>query len=287
MYKMPIFFASEVAALIGLNKFKTKDEALFRVISSMPKFKSLIEKMKETTGKKSEREHIAEAPAEVKESLAKAVESSLGMCKTSDIQTKIEEFKKETTSQLLKGAIEGKDAPVEFKMAAERIAKKETTIDSETVKLEKSAIVDSLSREIQKQRGTKLESVAEDKHGKDTGKAVTDRGASTRFECAEYILVGNIDGMQDGCVVETKNRKRVWNTPPIYDLIQLRCYMKMRGDVDGLLLESFPDGTTRKTKLVWDADEWDAIHTNLVAVADEIATMSSHKAEVIIKKCLL
>ncbi len=284
---MPIFYASEVAALIGLNKFKTKDEALFRVISSMPKFKPLVQSIKESTGKKTEREHVSEAPPEVKESLAKAVESSIGMSKTSDIQTKIEEFKKETTSQLLKGAMEGKAAPVEFRIAAERIAKKETTVEKETAKLEHSMVVDSLSREIQKQRGTKLESVAEDKHAVDTGKAVFDRGGSARFECSEYIICGYIDGMQDGCVVETKNRKRMWGAPPNYDLIQLRCYMKMRGEIDGLLLESFPDGTTRKTKLSWDLDEWDAIHTNLVAVADEITSMSAHTAEHIIRKCLL
>lgn len=287
MYKMPIFFASEVAALIGLNKFKTKDEAIFRVMSSMPKFKPLIQRVKESTGKKSEREHIAEAPPEIKESLAKAVESSVGMSKTSDIQTKIEEFKKETTTQLLKGAMEGKATPIEFRIAAEKIAKKETTIEAETLKLEKSAVVDSISREIQKQRGTKLESVAEDKHATDTGKAVTDRGGSARFECPEYILVGNIDGMQDGCVVETKNRKRVWKEPPNYDLIQLRCYMKMRGEIDGLLLESFPDGTTRKTRLGWDADEWNAIHTNLVAVSDEINSMGVSRAESIVQKCLM
>ncbi len=286
MYKMPIFFASEVAALIGLNKFKTKDEALFRVISSMPKFKPLIQRVKESTGKKSERDHIAEAPEEVKEILAKAVDSSIGMSKTSEIETKIEEFKKETTSQLLKGAMEGKAAPVEFRIAAERIAKKETTIEKETAKLEHSMVVDSLSREIQKQRGTKLESVTEDKHASDTGKAVFDRGGSARFECSEYILCGYIDGMQDGCVVETKNRKRVWKEVPTYDVIQLRCYMKMKGEIDGLLLESFPDRTTRKSHFTWDVDEWNAIHTNLVAVADEIDSMSSERAESIVRKCL-
>ena len=132
-----------------------------------------------------------------------------------------------------------------------------------------------------------MEAVAEDKHAEDSGKAVTDRGASARFECDEYILIGYIDGMQDGCVVETKNRKRVWKEPPNYDIVQLRCYMKMRGEVGGLLLESFPDGTTRKTHLGWDRSEWNTIHEGLVSVASEIDSMTSQRAELIVRKCLI
>lgn len=284
---MPLFYASEVAALLGLNRFKTKDEAMFRVLSNMPKYKPMIQRIKESSGKKTEREHVAEAPEEVKADLTKAVETALTMKSTAEIETKIEEFKKDATVKLIETAMAGKAAPPEFKAAAQKIARKETTVEAEVAKLEKSAVVESIGREIQKQRGTKLEAVAEDKHAVDTGKAVTDRGASARFECDDYILIGFIDGMQDGCVVETKNRKRVWKEPPNYDIVQLRCYMKMRGCVGGLLLESFPDGTTRKTVVPWDEDEWNVIHSGLVAVAHEVVTLTPERAEAIVRKCLI
>lgn len=284
---MPVFYASEVAALLGQNRFKTKDEALFRVLSNMPKYKPMIQRIKDTSGKKTDREHIEEAPEEVKTTLVKAVESSLTMTSTSEIEKKIEEVKKEATAKIIQSAIEGKAAPAEFKEAAQKIARKETTIEAEVAKLEKSVVIESIGREVQKQRGTKLESASEDKHAVDTGKPVTDRGASARFECDEYILVGFIDGMQDGCVVETKNRKRVWGEPPNYDLIQLRCYMKMRGGIDGILLESFPNGTKRTTRLVWDADEWKSIHNGLVSVAGEVGSMTQERAELIVRKFLV
>lgn len=283
---MPIFFASEVAALLGLNKFKTRDEAILRVISSMPKFKPLIDRVKESTGAKTQKEIIDEAPQEIKASLQKAVASSIDSKCQKDIEETIQTFKKETTETLLKNAIEGKDTPVEFKAAAVRIAKKETTVEVETKKLEKSVVVDTLTSEIQKQRGTKMESAAEDKHGSDTGKAVTDRGSPVRFECDEYILVGYIDGMQDGAVLETKNRKRFWREPPMYDLIQLRCYMKMKGHLPGVLLECFPSGDSRKTHLEWDLDEWQSIHDNLCAVSEEISRLTLESAESIIRKVL-
>lgn len=284
---MPVFFASEVAALLGLNRFKTKDEALFRVLSDMPKYKPLIQRIKESSGKKTEREHIEELPDNIKKSLDRAVEGALVMNSTDDIEEKITEIKKDTASKMVELALMGKATPPEFHESARKIMEGKSHMAAEVAKLEKTAIVESVGREVQKRRGTKLEAVSEDKHAEDTGKAVTDRGASARFECDEYILVGYIDGMQDGCVVETKNRKRVWKEPPYYDLVQLRCYMKMRGEIDGLLLESFPDGLTRKTHLRWDAAIWKDIHDRLVTVASEIDNMTLQHAELIVRKCLI
>lgn len=284
---MPVFYASEVAALLGLNRFKPKDEALFRVLSNMPRFKPLIERIKETTGGKTCAEIINEAPQDIKVSLDKAVGEAVKASSQKSIESTMTQFKQDTTNALLTKAIEGKDAPSVFKTAATRILKKETTYEQEVKTLESSTVVDTLTREIQKQRGTRMESAAEDKHAADTGKAVTDRGASGRFECDEYILVGFIDGMQDGKIVETKNRKRFWKEPPNYDLVQLRCYMRMKGKVPGVLLECFPSGETRKTVLEWDDSEWDAIHSGLVSVASEIASMTADRAESIVRKCLV
>jgi hypothetical protein len=93
--------------------------------------------------------------------------------------------------------------------------------------------------------------------------------------------------MQDGAVLETKNRKRFWREPPMYDLIQLRCYMKMKGNLPGVLLECFPGGDSRKTHLKWDLDEWQSIHDNLCAVSDEISRLTLESAESIIRKVLI
>lgn len=284
---MPTFFASEVAALLGRNKYKPKNEAIFRVLSTISKFKPLIERIKTETGGRTQKEVVDAIPEDIKIALDSAVSESISLSTESDIVKTIETFKKDTTQKLLESALDGKSSSVEFKSAAERIQKKETTLEQELKTLEKSTVVCAISSEVQKRRGTQMESKAEDDHAEATGKEITNRNSSVRIELPEYTLFGYIDGMQSGRVVETKNRKRVWSEPPEYDIIQLRCYMKMKGEIDGLLLERFPNGTVRETRLHWDPTEWGFIHAGLCLVADEIAKMTSEQAEKIARSVLI
>jgi hypothetical protein len=283
---MPVFYASEVAALLGLNKFKEKDEAIFRVISKINKFKPLIEYVKIETGGQTVGEILEAAPEIAKQCLEKAVISAVASTTQTDITKTIKTFKKDASESLLKSALDGADAPVEFKAAAERIQKKETTIEKEIKKLQETVVVDLMSKEIQKQRGTRMESVVEDAHAAATGKEVSNRGDRAYFECPEYTLFGYIDGMQDGAILETKNRKRFWKEPPSYDLIQLRCYMKMKGEIDGVLLECFPGNSKRETRLIWNDSEWEKIHNGLCVVSSEIGNLTYEEAEMIIRKYL-
>lgn len=284
---MPTFFASEVAALIGRNKYKTKDEAIFRVLSTISKFKPLIERIKTETCGRTQKEVIDTIPEDVKVALDSAVSTAISVSSEVDIVKTIDTFKKETTQKLLESALGGKSSTVEFKAAAERIQKRETTVEQELKTLEKTNVINVISSEVQKRRGTQMESKAEDDHAVSTGKDITNRNSSLRAEFPEYTLFGYIDGMQDGRIVETKNRKRIWAEPPVYDLIQLRCYMKMKGDVDGLLLERFPNGNVRETLLSWDPIEWEYIHSGLCLVAEEITKMTDKQVENITRKVLI
>jgi len=125
---------------------------------------------------------------------------------------------------------------------------------------------EALSSEIQKQRGVKLEAVAEDNFG-----GVKNRGQFVQYNCPEYRIIGFIDGLKGGKIVETKNRKKFWNEPPVYDIIQLRCYMRMMGNVDGILLETFPGiSAPRTTDISWSNEEWDKINKCLLETCREI-----------------
>jgi hypothetical protein len=284
---MPVFFASEVAALIGRNKYKTKDEAIFRVLSTISKFKPLIERLKSETGGKTQKEVVDAIPEDVKVALDSAVSTAISVSSEVEIVKTIDTFKKDTAKILLTNAIEGKSSTVEFKAAAERIQKKESTVEQEMKTLEKSTVMSVISSEVQKRRGTQMESKVEDDHAVTTGKEITNRNSSLRIELPEYTLFGYIDGMQDGRIVETKNRKRIWTEPPAYDIIQLRCYMKMKGEVDGLLLERFPNGNIRETLLSWDPMEWSYIHSGLCEVAEEISKMTDKQVEKIARSVLI
>jgi hypothetical protein len=147
-----------------------------------------------------------------------------------------------------------------------------------TLKIEQTQEHQVLASEIQKRRGTRLEDKAENEHAVSTGVQVTDRNTFVDFECSDYRLIGYLDGIQGGKVVETKNRKRFWTTPPAYDFIQLRCYMFMRGKCDGVLLENFPGRGPRTTALPWDDDAWNLIHEGLCSVARTIANTTEEDA---------
>jgi hypothetical protein len=131
-----------------------------------------------------------------------------------------------------------------------------------------------------------MESIAEDELGAKTGITVSNRNTPVRYESLHYIIVGYIDGTSGDRIVETKNRKHFWGSPPEYDLIQLRCYMKMKGNTDGVLLERFPNGNTRETELVWDDSEWDTLDANLRNLTNEIEKMTLTEAERIVREIL-
>ena len=139
---MPVFYASEVAALLGLNRFKEKDEAIFRVISKINKFKPLIQYVKLETGGQTAREIVETAPDIAKQCLEKAVTVAVASTTQTDIVNTIKSFKKDASESLLKSALDGEATTPEFKAAAERIQKKETTIEKEIKNLRAIPIQD-------------------------------------------------------------------------------------------------------------------------------------------------
>jgi hypothetical protein len=109
--------------------------------------------------------------------------------------------------------------------------------------------------------------------------AVTNRNTNVKYESDTYILSGSIDGQQEGKVIEIKNRKHFWKEVPEYDIIQLKCYMKMKGNVDGVLYETFPNQESRETVLHWNDEEWDEIHKGLESVANFVSNISQNEVD--------
>jgi hypothetical protein len=228
---IPRFHPSEIAAVLGLNPYKSKKDVLLRVMGKMPQFKGKIDVPL------TDREIVEKADPELKIGLDEAIRSATNATSDYEIRKVIENYQK---------TIEDKNA------------------DERTIQ--------ALTSEIQKQRGVRLESRAEDAFG-----GVVSRSEFVRLTCPQYEITGYIDGMKDGKIVETKNRKRFWKEPPAYDFIQLRCYMKMKGEIDGILLENFPANEPRITEVVWNDAEWEKIHKGLLEVCDEIARFGGQK----------
>ena len=286
----PRFSASDVASLLGRNPYRTKNETLLKVLTGMPKFKSVILGLKDTMGVKNEREIVAEASPSALKAMWKSVDQAVGATSDEQVEKAISTFKQEHVRQVVQETLEGKRAPtcVALQEVVARVAAGQTTVENEILTLcvlpeVKMAIENTqehqvLASEIQKRRGTKLEDKAENDHAAATGIEVTGRNTFVDFECPDYRLIGYLDGMQGEKVVETKNRKRFWTVPPAYDFVQLRCYMFMKGKKDGVLLENFPGRGPRTTEVPWNDEQWEEIHEGLSSLARTIANITEEDA---------
>lgn len=286
----PRFSASEVAGILGRNPYKTKNEVILKVISTMPQFKEAVLAGKTAVGGKTDKEFVNAAPHEVHIALAKCVREATEAKSDAEVESIVSSFKQTNARVLLKECLEGRRvvASPEVEAAKLRIHTGQTTPEVELERLSITKEVrekidalpeqEVLASEIQKRRGTKLEKKAEDAFAAETGKEISERNTFAQLECPEYKLIGYIDGYQEGRIVETKNRKRFWAVPPAYDFVQLRCYMRMRGKIPGVLLENFPGKPPRTTDVPWDDDEWSSIHEGLCAVAAEIGAMTPEDA---------
>ena len=287
----PRFSASDVASLLGKNPYKTRNETLLKTLKMIPKFKDIIRQVKKTTGKKSEREIIKDASPEIKSVLKESIKSVIISTSETEIEKTIQSFKEKLLLTIVENTLLGtREAnTIEMKEAILRINIGETTLKEESEQLtlnenvisniENTKEVEVLVSQIQKERGIQLETVVEDNYSLKTEIPVLERNTFTNYECDQYKLIGFIDGMVENKVMETKNRKRFWKDPPLYDIIQLRCYMFMKGKLDGILYENFPQEESRETFIVWNQDEWNEIHEGLCNVVDIISNLSVEDVE--------
>jgi hypothetical protein len=287
----PRFSASDVASLLGLNPYRSKNESLLKVLTGMPKFKSVILGVKDTMGARTEREVVAQASGPALQAMWASVDMACGATSDSQVEKAISTFKQTHILQVVQETLEGKRVAgsAALEAAVARVRTGQTTPEMEvtnlcvnpevTLKIEQTQEHQVLASEIQKRRGTRLEDKAENEHAVSTGVQVTDRNTFVDFECSDYRLIGYLDGIQGGKVVETKNRKRFWTTPPAYDFIQLRCYMFMKGEKDGVLLENFPGRPPRTTEVPWDDERWMDIHAGLCGVARTIANITEEDVQ--------
>jgi hypothetical protein len=252
----------------------------------MPRFKASIQLLKENAGALFEKEIVEMVPEDIKKSVEVAVQSVVAATSDTEIQNTIDMFQRKTAVSLLTDAIGGNPVTAEFKEASNRILSRESTIEKELKRLVVSPVVSTLTGQIQKQRGTRMEDKAEDEHSVKTGIQVSNRNTPTRYEGLYYTIVGYIDGTHGDKVIETKNRKHFWSTTPEYDIIQLRCYMKMRGNLNGVLLERFPNEKVRETHLSWDDAAWSEIDEELIKLSKNIETMTEGDVWAIVNSVL-
>ena len=217
--------ASNVASLIGKNPFKTREDALNEVLVD----NGLMQ------------EDLA---------AVELVEEIQSMCK--DGTNKVCQSKTQTELE-------------ENIKVYERKVKEITSAKGE--KDDSPVVLHALSLAI-KERGTRTEEESTNKLETSSGVAIHSRNSKCYVyyvPSSNIMIAGRTDGLQgDDTVVETKTRRRFWKSPPEYDIIQLRCYMKLTNRKLGILNECFPDGSNRLTKIEWSDAIWSEIESGLI-----------------------
>lgn len=167
---------------------------------------------------------------------------------------------------------------------------------AETLALRVQDLVGNVVRDIVMRRGVALEASTLDASQQCTGSVVSERNTTLRLlRTPWYTIGGRVDGYDKALrrVIEVKVRRRFWSAPPPYDLVQLRVYMHMLQSetigeteaVSGMLLERFPDNTTRETILLLDetdAFEWDRIHQALMRVSESFSRLDDHSVRALV-----
>lgn len=138
--------------------------------------------------------------------------------------------------------------------------------------------------------GQHLENTVLDEVAQRRGAPVVQRNTRTgRMDGPNFRITGRADGIvhddQDGgrpIIIEAKTRRRWFDAPPEYDIIQLQVYLRLFGIERGVLEERSQtrEGVFRSTPVTCDDATWASIERELTRAAEEIlaATIETVRA---------
>ena len=145
---------------------------------------------------------------------------------------------------------------------------------------------DQIAREVRgavsKQRGLTNENRILDTYETQHELKVTERNTKTiKKNFGAFTLVGRCDGYvaSENRIVDSKDRTRHWPTVPVYDEIQLRCYMNMYNATESELIERFPNGEVRHTRFTNDPEKWAAIQLLVERKVEQMNMILNDPAE--------
>ena len=228
--------ASKLAGFVGLHKYQDQDEVFYDMLLKDKDLKSKIYQIHDAHGRRGFYHVLSEVMKDqaLLDCVSTGIESTK---KTADVPAVLDEV--ESRAKLVL----------------------DLRRDSFTPELRQRIAAEVRGR-VSKQRGIANESAILNNYETQQNVKVVER--NTRMIKKDYTtfsIVGRIDGYvaSENRIVDSKERTRFWPTVPVYDEIQLRCYMDMLGAAESELLERFPDGTTRTTKFLNDPEKWNAI----------------------------
>lgn len=235
---IPELSASKVAGFIGLHKFQNANEIAYELLC-----KDLVAK---TRIAEIERAHNRRSFHQVLNEVLK--DGPIQDCVSSGIKSA-----QQTTN--VAAVLDEVEAQANLILELRR--------DAFTPEV-RAQLANEVRGRVSKQRGLNNENHILDQYETHRDVKVTERNTKTvKKDFGTFKLVGRCDGYvaSESRIVDSKDRTRFWGQVPLYDEIQLRCYMNMYDASESELIERFPDGRVRHTKFVNDAEKWKSLQT--------------------------
>ncbi len=229
--------ASKVAGFIGLHKFQDQNEVFYDLMMKDKELKAQIVELENANGRRSYSQVANEVLRDpvIMDCVSAGIAAAQ---KTADVSSVL--------------------ADVEDKAKVVLNLRRDTF----TPEL-RARLAEEVRGKVSKQRGIYNENTILNNYETEREVKVVERNTRTIKKAYEnFAIVGRIDGYvaSENRIVDSKDRTKFWPTVPLYDEIQLRCYMDMTGATESELVERFPDHTTRTTKFINDGDKWKSLY---------------------------
>jgi hypothetical protein len=230
---IPEISASKVAGLIGLHKYQNPNEVLYELLCKDKTTKERIVALEKAHGRRAFSSVVNEVMRDhtVMDCISTGVSAAN---KTEDVSAVLAAVE-EQAGLILALRRDDFTPEVRAQLAAE------------------------IRGQVSKQRGLRNENNILDQYEVQRDVKVTERNTKVfRKDYGKFKLIGRTDGYvaSENRIVDSKDRTRFWEQVPLYDEIQLRCYMEMAGATESELIERFPSGDVRHTKFPHDVEKW-------------------------------
>ena len=269
---MNIFYnASDIAALINKNPYKTSDEIIHNILCKINKVenKTDINKFKNINNDDTLKLlNLFKKNDEITLEEFNIYEKKLNSIKNFDDKLKLD---KEIIEKVSKKCINTKTTTncLELQNKLEKNIDKILNKDTKEIK-------EYINGFINKKRGIKNESKIIQQYSKKYNTNIKENNSKLYkiklFEIDKYniYICGKIDGIENNQLIEVKNRKnRLFEFIPEYEQIQIEVYFKLTGLKKGKLIQNYND-TQSIILIEQNNDLWNIIENELKTISNKI-----------------
>lgn len=233
---VPELSASKVAGFIGLHKFQRPEELQYELLLKDKDTRARVVALETTEGRRSFNGLLNEVLKE--QPVADCIHMGV---------------RDANTTSNVSGVLDDVEAQARVILDLRR-----DTLPNDV----RDKLISEIRGKVSKGRGIQNETAILDQYETRREVKVTERNTKTiKKDFGTFKLVGRCDGYvaSESRIVDSKDRTRWWPSVPLYDEIQLRCYMNMYDAKESELIERFPDGRTRHTVYTNDPAKWDSL----------------------------